>query len=96
MVNWILKAGWSQKFLEGGPWHRFSHQPIGSPFTKARKVAACNFSGCRFVARFDSRRSLVLQAVKQNGGALAYADPSLQEDRGADGVAEVVAASQIQ
>jgi len=41
---------------------------------------------------FDWRRSLVLQAVKQNGGALAYADPALQEDRGADRdpVAEVV------
>ncbi len=36
----------------------------------------------------------MLQAVKQNGGALAYADPALQEDRGADGVAEVVAASE--
>lgn len=34
----------------------------------------------------------MLQAVKQNGGALAYADPALQEDRGADRdpVAEVV------
>ena len=41
---------------------------------------------------FDWLRSLVLQAVKQNGGALAYADPALQEDRGADRdpVAEVV------
>ena len=36
----------------------------------------CECEGCH------SLRSLVLDAVKQNGGAFAYADPSLHADRG--------------